>query len=388
MNSRLLITNACLFTPAGVWGSGWLLTEGRRIHALGPTEPPESIIGSAAQHLDAAGLTLLPGFIDLHVHGAIGHEVMDADPDGLRAMARFYARHGVTAFLPTTWTASRAAIRRALKTVAGALGPTGGATILGAHLEGPYLNPDKCGAQDARFIRSAQRDEAVEFLETGVIRLLALAPEFAENEWLIDECARRGITVSAAHTAATYEQMVAAVGRGLRHATHTFNAMVGLGHHEPGTVGAALALPEIACELIADNIHVHPATMKVLVAAKGPERVILVTDAIRAAGLPEGEHQLDDRMVLVRDGAVRMANGTLAGSVLTMDVALRNLLRATGLSLREAWPMTSLNAARAIGLDSRKGSLEAGKDADLVLLDSELEVRLTVVEGEVVYRHR
>jgi N-acetylglucosamine-6-phosphate deacetylase len=384
----LLITNARILTPAAEWGNGWLLTDGARIGALGPGAPPESARGSGAQHLEATGLALLPGFIDLHVHGAMGHEVMDADPAGLQAMARFFAEHGVTAFLPTTWTASREAIRRALKTVADMPATTSGAAILGAHLEGPYLNPEKCGAQAARFIRSAQRDEALEFLDTGVIRLLALAPEFAENEWLIDECARRGLAVSAAHTAATYEQMVAAVGRGLRHATHTFNAMVGLGHHEPGTVGAALALPEIACELIADNIHVHPATMKVMVAAKGPERVILVTDAIRAAGLPEGEYQLDDRVVQVRGGAVRLPNGSLAGSVLTMDAALRNLLRATGLSLREAWPMTSLNAARALGLDSHKGSLAAGKDADLVLLDTTLSVQLTVVAGEVVFRKK
>lgn len=383
----LLITRARVLAAHAVWEPGWLLTEGRRIQALGPGQPPAFSGERPPRQVDAAGLTLLPGFIDVHVHGAAGQDTMDATPAALYAMARFYARHGVTAFLPTTWSASREAIQQALQAVAAACGPVPeGATILGAHLEGPYLNPEKCGAQATRFIRRAQRPEALAFLDSGVIRLLSLAPEFAENEWLIDECVRRGITVSAAHTAATYTQMAAAVRRGLTQTTHTFNAMTGLGHYEPGTVGAALALPDIRCELIADNIHVHPATMKVMVAAKGVAGVILITDAIRAAGLPEGDQQLDDRVVSVRDGAVRLPNGALAGSVLTMAQALRNLLAATGRPLADLWPAASLNAARALGLAERKGRLAAGQDADLVLLDAHGEVRLTVAEGVIVYQ--
>jgi N-acetylglucosamine-6-phosphate deacetylase len=313
---------------------------------------------------------------------------MDASLDSLQAMARFYARHGVTAFLPTTWTASHPAILRALDCIAAALGPApdGGSTILGAHIEGPYLNPARCGAQDTHYIRRADPAEARQLLDTGVVRLLALAPEFDENLALVDECVRRGVTVSAAHTDATYEQIKAAVGRGLRHATHTFNAMRPFGHREPGTAGAVMAFPEVRCELIADNIHVHPAAMKILVDVKGPSGVILITDAIRAAGLPDGDYQLDDRLVTLRDGAVRLPDGTLAGSVLTMDAALRNLLRATGRPLREVWPMTSLNAAEAIGVSATKGSLEAGKDADLVLLDGDLSVCFTIVGGELVYQ--
>jgi len=381
-----LIFNAHLFGAVDDWLPGWLLTEGKRIHLMGPGQPPDFPPGYISQAIDADGASLLPGFIDLHVHGAVGHELMDASPDGLRAMARFYAQHGVTAFLPTTWTASREAIVRALDIVAELIGPVpGGATILGAHVEGPYLNPGKCGAQDPHFIRRAEREEATAFLESGVVRLLALAPEFPENLWLIDECVRRGVTVSAAHTAATYDQMALAAARGLRQATHSFNAMTGLGHREPGTVGALLTLPQIHCELIADNIHVHPAAIKILVDVKGPERVILITDAIRGAGMPEGDYQIDTRTVHIRDGAVRLPDGQLAGSILTMERALHNVLRATGLPLRAAWPMTSLNAARAIGVSARKGSLEVGKDADLVLLDSSLAVRLTVAEGAIIY---
>jgi N-acetylglucosamine-6-phosphate deacetylase len=382
----MLIDNAYLITPNGAWRPGWLLAEGRLIRALGPGRPPEFDPGQATRRIDARGGALLPGFIDLHVHGAVGHEVMDADPDGLRAMARFYAQHGVTAFLATTWTASRAGILKALEAVQAASGRVpGGATILGAHLEGPYLNPNKTGAQDVRLIRRADRAEALEFLETGLVRLIALAPEYPENLWLIDECVRRGITVSAAHTEAGLEALTVAVEHGLRHVTHCYNAMRPLGHRDVGTVGAVMALRQLNAELIADGIHVHPAAMKILVDVKQPARVILVTDAIRGAGLPEGDYPIDERVVSVRDGAVRLPDGTLAGSILTMDRALKNILAATGLPLEAAWPMSSLNAARAIGVSARKGSLEPGKDADLVLLDDDSQVRLTVVEGEIVY---
>jgi N-acetylglucosamine-6-phosphate deacetylase len=329
---------------------------------------------------------LLPGFIDLHVHGARGHEVMDASSSGLEEMARFYASHGVTSFLATTWTASRPSIMKALGLVKQMQGQIrGGATLLGAYLEGPYLNPTRCGAQDVNLIRRAEKEEALEFLETGVIRLLALAPEFDENLWLIEECVRRGITVAAAHTTATYGQMQRAAKYGVSHLTHCFNAMQGLGHRELGTVGAAMALPQISCELIADNIHVHPAAQKILLDVKHPSGVILVTDAIRATGLPDGDYMLDERSIHIQNGAVRLTDGTLAGSVLTMERAVQNVCSATGRALAEVWTMSSLNAARAIGVSSHKGSLEVGKDADLVLLDESFNVNLTVVKGEVVF---
>lgn len=382
----ILIHNARLFTPTRVYDPGWLLTEGGTIRALGPGRQPAFSPAQVKREVDAAGRRLLPGFIDLHVHGAMGHEVMDANPEGIREMARFYARHGVSAFLPTTWTAGRESLMAALAAVKDVMGPVAeGATVLGAYVEGPYLNPEKCGAQDTRHIRRAERDEALAILNTGVVRALALAPEFEENGWLIEECARRGVTVSAAHTTAGYEVMCAAAGRGLRQVTHMFNAMVGLGHRQLGTVGAALALPAINCELIADNVHVHPPAMKIVVDVKGPEGVILITDAIRGAGMAEGEYAIDERTVTVRDGAVRLPDGTLAGSILTMERALRNIQAATGRPLAELWPMASLNAARAIGASARRGSLEVGKAADLVLLDADYTVVLTVAEGRVVF---
>lgn len=386
MTNRILIHNAHVFTPSGSWHPGWLLTEDHQIYAMGPGYPPDFEAGRISQRIDAGGYCLLPGLIDLHVHGAMGHETMDASPDGLRQMARFYARHGVTGFLATTWTATGERILAAIHAVAEASGSIpGGAAMLGLHLEGPYLNPAKCGAQDTRLIRRAERSEALQFLDAGPVRLLALAPEFPENLWLIDECVRRGIAVAAGHTTAGLPEMQLAVSHGLSQVTHCFNGMQGFGHRDLGTVGAAMALPEVRCELIADNIHVHPAAQKILVDVKGCDGVILITDAVRGTGMPDGEYAIDDRTVTIRDGQVRLPGGALAGSVLTLERGLQHVLQNTGRSLQEAWRVSSLNAARAINLSARKGSLEAGKDADLVLLDDDFTAALTVVEGHIAY---
>ena len=384
MNQSILIKNAQIISPTAHWAQGWLLIRGRQIALMGSGEVPSL---DADETIDADGLTLLPGFIDVHVHGAVGHETMDATPEALRALARFYAQNGVTSFLATTWTESREAIMNALEVIAELQGPQpDGANILGAHLEGPYFNEAKRGAQNPHHFRTADREEALAFLDVNVIRLLSLAPEFEANHWLIGECVRRGITVSAAHTAATYEQMEQALILGVTHATHTYNAMIGLGHREPGTVGAVLTMPQISCELIADNIHVHPAVMKILLAAKGSNGVVLITDAVRGAGLGDGEYLIDERQVIVRDGAVRLPDGTLAGSTLTLNRGLYNFMRATGEPLKAIWQTSSLNAARAIHVAAYKGSLEVGKDADIVLVDEQINVYLTIVEGQIVYR--
>ena len=386
MKPPLLIVNARIVTPSGIVERGWLASRDDCIESMGSDAPPAGI--DAGTIVDAGGLIALPGFIDVHVHGGDGADSMDADAEGLSRMARFFARHGVTAFLATTWTAPAAAIHRALATIAANIGPRpDGATLLGAHLEGPYLNSARAGAQDPRQIRRATRDEALAFLEHGVIRLVALAPEYEENRWLIEECVRRGITVSAAHTAATHNDVLQAADLGLSQATHTFNAMGALHHREPGAVGAVLADDRIACELIADNIHVHPAVQRILIEAKGVRRVILITDAVRGAGLPDGTtyHQ-DSREIVVRGGASVLPDGTLAGSGLTMDRALRNLMAATGQPIEALWPTTSLNAAAAIRVADRKGSLEVGKDADVVLVDASVNVRLTVAQGTIVHR--
>ena len=385
MTARMLVTGARVLTPGGEWPRGWIAVEGRRIAAMGQGKPPPGT-GAGADVLAADGLVAMPGFIDLHAHGAVGVDVLDADPEGLRRMARFLAGHGVTAWLPTTMTATGPDIEGALAAVRAVAGPVdGGATVLGAYLEGPYLSPVRAGAQDVTLVRAADRAEAARLLDAGVARVLVLAPEIEQNRWLVAEAAARGVTVSAGHTDATYDQALQAVEDGVRHVTHAFNAMRPLGHREPGMLGAALVVPELRCELVADNVHVHPAAMRLLVQAKGPGGVVLVSDAVRATGLPEGAYTVGERPAFSMDGAIRLGDGTLAGSVLTLDRALHNLQAATGRPLAELWPAASRNAAQAIGVDDRKGSLEPGKDADLVLLDPSLRVVVTVAEGAVVH---
>ena len=376
-----VIANATIVCIDRVIPHGWLIVHDGRITAYGHGAPPP-----ATHLIDAEERTLLPGFIDVHVHGGAGSEAMDATPAALNTMSAFYAKHGVTSFLATTWTDSRDRIQAALENIAALRGTRmDGAALIGAHVEGPFLNPARCGAQSTTYIRRAGREEALAFLDTGVVKLMALAPEYPENHWLIRECAQRGIAVSAAHTAANYAEMCAAVEMGLRQTTHTYNAMTGLHHREPGTLGAALVLSELRCELIADNIHVHPAAMKLVWLAKGKDGVILITDAIRGAGMPDGDYPIDDRIITIKDGAVRLPDGTLAGSALTFDHALRNFMAATGEPLERVWQTSSLNAARSIGVADRKGSIEIGKDADLILVDEHINVLMTMVEGRIVF---
>jgi N-acetylglucosamine-6-phosphate deacetylase len=386
MPSDLLFTHARLVgTPQAVTGPGWLATSGGTIAALG-TGTPDDAQRAGRTVVDLHGRTLMPGFIDVHVHGAVGHETMDGNVEGLLAMAEFFASRGVTSFLPSTWTASRESTMSALRAVAEARSASVGARIVGAHMEGPYLSSARCGAQDPHEIREVDRDEAAAFLDTGAVRLITVAPETGGADDLLDECVRRGVTFSVGHTNATYEQVAAAVTRGARHMTHTYNAMSPLNHRAPGAVGAALALAGFAAELIADEVHVHPAAMNALVRARGADEVVLVTDSVRPTGTAGGfVGEQQGRRIEIRDGAMRLDDGTLVGSVLTMDVALRNVLRVTGRPLTELWPMVSRNAAVSAGIGDRTGRLEAGLDADLVVLDEELCVVRTIVGGRTVF---
>ena len=381
--AQLLIENAKIILPSSVLERGWLLIEDSKIKAFGIYNAPTF---EADKVIDAEGKIMLPGFIDIHCHGAVGHDFMSATPEEISKIAEFYAKHGVTSFLATTHTQSHDKIYQAMQTINTAQTPNNtGARLLGVHMEGPYLNRDKAGAQYPEHVRLANRDEMQDLFDLDIIRLISLAPEFEENHWLIRECVRRGIAVSVAHSSATYAQMQVAIELGITHATHTFNAMTGLHHRNPGIVGASMDSDSIRAELIADNIHVHPVAMRVLWKAKGRDGIVLITDSQSFAGLDDGQYQLDDRVVIVEDGKCSLSDGTLAGSVITLNKAFSIFCDVTGLSIDQAWHTSSLNAAHAIGLSNSKGSIEVGKDADIILIDDDFSVHLTIVEGKIVY---
>jgi N-acetylglucosamine-6-phosphate deacetylase len=313
---------------------------------------------------------------------------MDAAPAGLADMSAFFARHGVTSFLATTWTAGRAETLAALAAVAEASATQmPGAQLLGAHMEGPYLSAARCGAQDPRFVRPPDLDEARRFFDAGPVRLMTLAPELARAHELVDLCLESGVRASVGHTEASYELVLEAASWGVRHLTHTFNAMPPLHHRAPGPAGAAIMLPELLAEIIADNAHVHPALLRTFLRAKGTDGLVLITDALRPTGLDDDvEVLIGGRPARVEDGLVRLANGQTAGSVLTMDRALRNLAAADGRPVEALWRTASRNAATAAGVEDRKGLLAPGLDADVVVLDGSGNVRLTIVAGRVVHR--
>lgn len=375
------IINGRIITLDTVLDGHTLVIEAGKIAAIVPAEsaPPASEI------LDAQGLWVAPGFIDVHVHGGDGHDTMDATPQAIHSMARFFARHGVTSYFPTTMSAPAEAIARAIANVAACPQPEDGAQHLGVHVEGPYLSKDYPGAQNPDVLRLPDPQEYTGWFESGVVRLITAAPEIEGALELIDAGVRQGIEFAIGHSGASYEEVITAADRGARQATHTFNGMLGLHHRRPGTLGGVLTDDRIYAQMIADGIHLHPAIVRLLVRAKDPSRVILITDAMRAAGLPDGDYDLGDQPVTVQDGIARISNGSLAGSTATMDRVVRNTMQFAGLTLPQTVKMATIVPASAMKL-SHKGIIIAGGDADIVLLDDDVQVQATIVCGRVVYR--
>ena len=385
--SRMLIKNARIYTSERPSFIGWLLTDGKKIAHYGEGDAP---VVQADEIIDGKGMNLLPGMIDIHTHGCLGHCTMDADPDGIMKIAAFHAKHGVTTYLPTTMTGTEEQTIKAIRCVNEFVGKRGDfAKIPGVHLEGPFFNAAKCGAQDTTYIRLATDRECRAFLEAGAVKRISIAPEFPENMAAADIFDRAGVSISAGHTAAGYEVLLEALDHGFRSVTHLFNGMGAFNHREPGTIGSALALDGYSCELICDNIHSHPAAQKIAWKAKGRDKVVLITDMIRPSGLPDGHYVQESTGMEINvshNGTeLRIPNGALAGSALTMDRGLRNFTANSGASLDETWPCASLNAARLIGIDTETGSIERGKLADLVLMDGGFTVKRTIIEGHTAY---
>lgn len=377
----LALTNLRLIDASGERAGG-LLLEGGRIAAAGADLPPADVT------LDLGGALVTPGFVDVHTHGGGGFSLHSADPAEIRAYAAWAASTGTTAFLAGIVGAPgglpEAQIAAAVA-AAQAGGP--GPELLGIHLEGPYISPARRGAHSPDWLRTPDPAETERLLELagGYLRLVTVAPELPGADGLIRRLVAAGVTVSLGHSDCTYEQARAAIPLGIRHATHCFNAMRPLHHREPGPLGAIVEADNVCGELIADGVHVHPAAMRVLIRALGPERTVIVTDALSCAGLRDASFTFGGQPARVVDGVAKLADGTLTGSVLTMERALALLVHELGISLPEAVGMLTRNPARSAGVADRKGLLAPGYDADLLILDAGLRLQATICRGTLAY---
>jgi N-acetylglucosamine-6-phosphate deacetylase len=335
---------------------------------------------TALEVIDAMGNYIAPGFIDIHIHGSKGSDTMDGTIEALKIISNTIMNYGTTGFLPTTMTMDIPSIYTALDTVKKCLQMNiDGAQILGVHLEGPFINEKFRGAQRDDCILKPDYAYIEDYID--IIKIITMAPEIEGSIDFIETIKKESdIALSIGHSGASYEEAMEAIEAGISHCTHIFNAMTPLHHRDPGVVAAAFN-SDITCELIADKIHVHPELFKLLFKIKGEDKLVLVTDAIRASCMKDGNYDLGGQEVQVRKGKAQLANGSLAGSLLTLNVALKNFIEATDVPIHQAIKLVSLNPARVIGIDDTKGSIEIGKDADIILFDENINVKMVFIAG-------
>lgn len=384
---KTAITAATLMTPLESIDSPLLVIEEGRISTLSSRQQTE--LPADARHLDFPGMVIAPGFIDVHVHGGMGHDVMDPDPTGRIAMQRAMAKHGVTSYLATTVTAPQDRTLRALEHLGKAASTTpddgSGARSLGIHLEGPFISHAKCGVHPPENLvqPSVELFERLWQASGGTLKMMTVAPELPGAIETIRHARSRGVHSSLGHSNATADEACNGITAGADHATHTFNAMRALDHRDPGIIGAVLTDKRLTADIIADGIHVDPVIVNMFLALKGEERAILITDGISATGMGNGRYKLGPLEVEVKGGRCEF-QGRLAGSVLTLDLAIRNVMRFAGWKLQQSVRLATLNPARLLGIAERKGILAPGSDADLVVLTPEGKVVQTFI-GQTQY---
>ena len=343
-------------------------------------------VPAGANVIDAKGNYVAPGLVDIHIHGYLGEDTCDAKPEGIKKMAYGVAENGVTAFLPTTMTVAKDEIIAALNAVRSLKEESktwGGAEIIGVHAEGPFINPSKKGAQAEENILVPDADFIIE--NEDIIKLVTLAPEMdADHKCIKKLAAESQVLVSMGHTDAKFEEAMSAAKDGVNHATHLFNAMSALAHRNPGVVGAALASDNVSVEIIADTFHINPGLYSIVAKVKG-DKTVLITDCTRAGGMPDGEYDLGGQPIFLKGIECRLADGTIAGSVLKLNNAVRNVLANTDLPVNEVFKMASLNPANAIRVGDRIGSLEEGKDADIIIADENINIIRTIKKGKTIY---
>ena len=359
---------------------GSVLVENGKIKEINPSNV------SYENVINAEGLYLSPGFIDVHIHGAGGHDTMDGTFEAINEISKVIVKHGTTSFTPTTMTVAIEDIRKSMEVIKEAkINGTDGAIVLGAHLEGPFISPKAIGAQNPNYLIAPTIENynaMVGDAEDAVVSI-TIAPEVPGAKDLIKELSQRGIVCSIGHTKATYEEAMEGIKCGCCHSTHLFNAMTPFAHREPGVVGAIFD-SDITTETISDGIHVSYPSLRIAYKQKTSDKVLLVTDAMMACAMPDGMYALGGQDVVVKDGAARLLSGSLAGSILTLDKAVKNVYKNVGLPLYEAVKMATYNAARHCKVEDRKGLIKEGYDADLLLFDEDVNIKTVIVNGKIL----
>lgn len=370
------IINAKIYTGEDVIESGYIRFEDTILEVNSMTNYQEN---TADEIIDATGQSIIPGFIDVHSHGGYSIDNMDANPELINVMTEKMLAEGITSYFPTTMTQSDENIEKSLAGIAEAKKTN--PMIQGIHLEGPFVSPAYKGAQPEQFMRKADAETMKRWndISGGNLRLVTYAPEMGDVSEFETYCLEHNIVLSAGHSGATYEQLM---DSNVTHVTHLFNGQLGLHHREIGVAGYALLENDVYAEMIVDGLHITPAMVKLAYKAKGSDNILLITDSMRAKGMPEGESELGGQKVFVKDKQARLENGALAGSVLTFIDAFKNMIEFTGCSVLEAVKMSSVNQAREFGLTS-KGQLKVGLDADIVILDETFNINKTILGGKV-----
>ncbi|MFQ3853310.1 N-acetylglucosamine-6-phosphate deacetylase [Staphylococcus parequorum] len=380
--AEYVIENGRIYTEAELIERGYIIVKDDKITDIGKGD-----YEGALTTYDAQGQHVLPGFIDIHMHGGYGEDAMDASYEGLKHLAESLLSEGTTSFLATTMTQSDDNITKALENIIEYQKQQDvlkAADIVGIHLEGPFISEHKVGAQNPAYVQRPSIEKVQQFQKTAnnQIKVITFAPE-VEGAHETLEALHNQIRFSIGHTVATFDETNEAVARGAKHVTHLYNAGTPFEHREPGVFGAAWTNDSLSTELIVDGIHSHPTAIQIAYKQKGNTRFFLITDAMRAKGMPDGEYDLGGQNVIVKGSEARLASGALAGSILKMNEGLKNLIQYTGDTLNNLWRVTSLNQAIALNIESQKGSLKVGKDADIVIVDDEITVQTTIKAGAI-----
>ncbi|RLQ96594.1 N-acetylglucosamine-6-phosphate deacetylase [Falsibacillus albus] len=388
-STKTILKGCTIFLENETLQNGYVMIQGEKIVEAGDIASCPTHSGNTIITLPSS-FKITPGFIDVHIHGAGGADTMDGTADALQTISSSLPQEGTTSYLATTITQSHENIKQALLNVAGytETQSSGQAEILGIHLEGPFINSCRAGAQPKEYIQQPDIELFEEWNNHAnrLIKLVTLAPELKGGLEFVDHLASKGIIASVGHSDATFEEVKLAADAGATHVTHLFNGMKGLHHRELGVAGAALKLNELMVELIADGIHLHPEMMELVYRMKTAEKMLLITDSMRAKCLKNGRYDLGGQEVTVQHGKALLEDGTLAGSILKMKDAIRNMSAYLDISLREILQMATVNPAKQLHVFDRKGSLTPGKDADIVVLNEGLDVMLTICKGKLAYR--